>query len=89
MGPKGGKSKVKGKDKGRQPAPVVEEEPEQDLMQQAESEGDNRGDPDQSEGHSVVDVEPIAAGPANKMKTKTWPVQTTSMSELLKEEQET
>ena len=64
-GPKDGKNKGKdkGKDKGngRQPAPVVEEDPEeQDLMQQgeAEAERDNRGDPDES----GVDEEAIAAG---------------------------
>ena len=47
MGPRGGNSK--GENKARQPAPVVEEEPEEhDLMQQGETEaeGDNRGDPD-------------------------------------------
>ena len=74
IGPKGGKGKDK--DKGRQPAPVVEEEPEeQDLMQQGETEaeGDNRGDSDQSEAHSDVDEEPIAAGLATKMKTNTRP----------------
>ena len=53
------------------------------MMKQgeAETEGDSRGDPDRSEGHSDVDEEPIVAGPAKKMKTKTWPVQTTSVSE--------
>ena len=41
MGPKGGRSKDKGKDKGGQPAPVVEEESEeQDLIQQGEWEAE-------------------------------------------------
>ena len=69
MGPKGGKNK--GTDKGRQPAPVVEEEPEEhDLMQQgeAEADGDIRGDPGQSDAHSDVDEEPIAAGQAKKTR---------------------
>ena len=64
-----GKDKVKDTGKGRQPAPVVEEEPdEQDLMQQGETgaEGDNRGDPDQSEAHSDVDEDPIPAGSSKK-----------------------
>ena len=58
--------------------PGQRREAEQDLTQQEEAgaDGDNRGDPDQSEAHSDVDEEPIAAGPAKKMKTKTRPVQT-------------
>ena len=58
---------------GRQPAPVVEEEPEeQDVMQhgEAEAEGDGRGDPGRSEGHSDVEEESTAAGPVKKLKTR-------------------
>ena len=84
MGPKGGNSTSK--DKEKQPAPFVEEEPEeQDLMPQgeAQAEGDKRGEPDHSGAHSDVDEEPIAARPAKKMQTKTRPVQATYVSELL------
>lgn len=58
----------KGKGKAGQPLPVVEPE-------------ELSGRPGQKQQHT--DEEPVVAGPAKKMKTKTMPVPTTSASELL------
>lgn len=46
---------------------------EQDMMHQVEEEGHgaNREYPDQNEQHIDRDEEPVAVGPAKKMKAKT------------------